>query len=152
MLAVGAALLLVAGALAPPFLEEGARHLVRQAFAPVCHQMPGRSFAIGGVPLAVGHRCFGIYAGVLAGTLAWPLLSAPFQQKVGRRAGGLLVIAGVPAALDWGLGLVDWWANTTLTQTATGALLGVALGLLLARGAGQLWAPDTAVAARQEPS
>lgn len=138
--------MLVAGALAPPFVEGAARLLVRQAFAPVCHQLPARSFAIGGVPLAVGHRCFGIYAGLAAGALAWPMLSARIEAQVGRRAGLLIVAASAPAAMDWGLGVAGFWANTTLTQTATGALLGAAMGVLLARATEQALARRTGAA------
>lgn len=137
VLAAGAALVLVAGALLPPFVDGAARLVVQQAFAPVCHQLPARSFAIGGVPLAVGHRCFGIYAGLAAGALLWMLAAVGVKREVGRRAGRLLVVAGAPAAADWALGALGWWANTPGSRATTGALLGAAMGLLLARAAGQ---------------
>jgi len=140
LLAVGAAALLMVGALLPPLVDGAARVLARQAFAPVCHQLPSRSFAIGGVPLAVGHRCLGIYAGLLAGTLAWPLLAARLRSWIEQRAGALILTAGTPAALDWALGMAGLWASTALTRTATGALLGAALGLALACTAAQVGA------------
>lgn len=146
--AAGAALVLVAGAAAPPFLGEPVRTLVHQAFAPMCHQLPGRSFVIGGVPLAVGHRCFGIYTGLLAGTLLWPVLSVRVQQWTGRRTGLLVLLAGGPAALDWGLDIVGWWTNGPFTRTATGALLGIALGLVFARAVGQALAPTVPAPAK----
>ena len=132
-LATGAALLLLGGAVLPPFVDEGARLVVRQAFAPICHQLPARSFSIGGVPLATCHRCFGIYVGLVAGTLAWPRLPARLQGRIGRRAGWLVLAAGLPAALDWGAGALDGLANTPVTRTATGGMLGMAMGLLFAR-------------------
>ena len=128
------------GALLPPLVDGAARVLARQAFAPVCHQLPSRSFAIGGVPLAVGHRCLGIYAGLLAGTLAWPLLAARLRSWIEQRAGALILTAGTPTALDWALGMAGLWASTALTRTATGALLGAALGLALACTAAQVGA------------
>lgn len=44
-----------------------------QAFANLCHQIPERSFWIGGQPMAVCSRCFGIYTGFLTGWLMLPL-------------------------------------------------------------------------------
>ncbi len=41
--------------------------LSRLAFAPFCHQLPGRSFALAGVKLAVCARCAGIYLGMFLG-------------------------------------------------------------------------------------
>jgi uncharacterized membrane protein len=137
LLAAAAALVLVGGALLPPLMDGAGRFLAQQAFAPVCHQMSERSFAVGGVPLAVCHRCFGIYTGLLLGALAWPFVGAGEKAGAGRRAGVLVVAAGAPTSLDWALGVAGWWANTPLTRAGTGTLLGVALGLLLARAATQ---------------
>jgi uncharacterized membrane protein len=138
LLATAMAAVLVAGAFLPPLVDGAARVLARQAFAPVCHQLPARSFALGGVPLAVGHRCLGIYGGLLAGTMAWPLLPTWLRGRVGPRAGALVLAAGAPAAADWALGVAGLWADTALTRTTTGALLGVAMGLLFARAMGQV--------------
>lgn len=130
------------GAFLPPLVDGGARVVARQAFALACHQLPARSFAIGGVPLAVCHRCLGIYAGLLAGTLTWPLLGARLRGWVGQRAGAMLLAAGAPAALDWALGVAGLWANTAFTQTGTGALLGAAMGLVFARAIAQAVSGD----------
>ncbi|PSQ98576.1 MAG: hypothetical protein BRD48_06710 [Bacteroidetes bacterium QS_9_68_14] len=138
LLATAVAAVLVAGAFLPPLVDGAARVLARQAFAPVCHQLPARSFALAGVPLAVGHRCLGIYVGLLAGTVAWPLLPTWLRGRVGPRAGALVLAAGAPAAGDWALSVAGLWANTALTRTVTGALLGGAMGLLFARAMAQM--------------
>jgi hypothetical protein len=59
-----AAILLVAAIFAAPWLP-----LLYLPFAPVCHQIAGRSFHLHGVPLAVCARCLGIYAGVVAAAI-----------------------------------------------------------------------------------
>ncbi len=48
--------------------------LIYAAFAPTCHQLPGRSFYLCGFPLPVCGRCLGIYAGFLLGVLAYPFV------------------------------------------------------------------------------
>ena len=128
----------------PPLLGEGARAALMHGFAPFCHQMPGRSLYIEGVQLAVGHRCYGLYGGVLLGALLFPL--APRGLFHGRRPGLLLVACGLPAAVDWSVtAVLGLWENTPLSRVATGLLFGAAAGLLLARALTQVVeAADTA--------
>lgn len=137
--AVAAALVLVGLAALPPLVGEGLRAALMHGFAAVCHQMPERSLHVDGVPLAVCHRCLGIYAGVLLGALVFPLM--PRGLLRGRRAGVLLVLCGLPTAADWAVDVLDLWANTPVSRMTTGALFGVAAGLLLARALGQALAP-----------
>lgn len=42
-------------------------------FKPICHQLPERSYFINGYQLPVCVRCFGIYIGLLAGALIYPI-------------------------------------------------------------------------------
>src|SRR5688572_9617755 len=42
-------------------------------FSFICHQIPDRSLYLGGHQLAVCSRCFGVYFGLLAGILLYPL-------------------------------------------------------------------------------
>ena len=53
-----------------PALWPEARWL-RILFAPLCHQIPERSFWLNGRPLAVCVRCSGFYFGFLAGMLVY---------------------------------------------------------------------------------
>ena len=101
-------------------------------FQAVCHQLPDRSFAVGGVPLALCHRCTGIAAGLVAGVFAVPLLGRGRRLLV-RFERPLLMLALLLLAADWLLGVGGLWANTAATRFGTGFLFGVAAGYLLAR-------------------
>ncbi len=128
---------LVAGlAVLPPFVSEGWRAALMQAFSGVCHQLPARSPHWHGVQLAVCDRCFGIYGGLLAGTLLYPFLLS-WDAFIGRRLGPLLLVAGLPAAIDWGGDVVGLWVNTPAGRFATGAIFGIAAGVCLARALGR---------------
>ncbi len=76
-----AALALVFTALlvaAPVLQQEGSflGWVVRAGGSIICHQDGGRSFSIGGVPLAVCSRCIGLYAGGVIGLLGGGLRRA----------------------------------------------------------------------------
>lgn len=118
-----AASVILLGASSPPFLSSGARALVMHAFAPVCHQLPGRSPVLDGVQLAVCDRCLGIYGGVLLGilTLGW---GRHLWARV--RAVDRVVLLGslVPIALDWVGPVLGLWPNAPLSRAGTGLLFG----------------------------
>lgn len=92
-----------------------------ESFSTICHQIPERSFALWERPMAVCSRCFSIYAGVLAGLLLLPL-TIGFSASPPRRR--WLVLAVIPAAVDFGLGWLGVLENTFLSRAITGALLG----------------------------
>lgn len=131
---VAAAAAVLTVAMSPPWLPEAFAVEVMHAFRTLCHQMPSRSFQVHGVSVAVCHRCTGIYAGVVAGALVWPLLRGPVERIVAPRVPAVLAASVAPLGIDWGLTFFGLWENTPLTQTATGALAGVVAGVLLARG------------------
>lgn len=127
----------------PPFVDGLGRAGLMHAFSFVCHQMPERSASIGGVPLALCHRCTGIYAGFTLGLVAGPLAVPAFVAAVKRvfarvppkhRALSVLVASGVPTLTDWALGASGIWLNTPVSRVATGLFLGLVAGLLVARG------------------
>jgi hypothetical protein len=71
-LCLGAAALLAAALLEPVLARRGLHleaALLRSFFRGVCHQLPLRSFAVAGLPMAICARCAGIYAGASVG--AW---------------------------------------------------------------------------------
>ncbi len=47
--------------------DSGLNNFAYLIFAPICHQIPARSFFLFGHPLAVCGRCLGIYFGFLGG-------------------------------------------------------------------------------------
>ena len=131
-LAVSALVLLLA--VSPPWVPTSLGAEVLRGFRTLCHQMPSRSFHVHGVAFAVCHRCTGLYAGVAAGVLVWPLVRTWVEGAVAPRLRAVLVASVIPLGIDWGLTFIGLWENTVVTQTATGALAGVVAGLLLARG------------------
>src|SRR5215207_10349032 len=72
--AAGLAAGLLALIVGAPLLKAGGlpAGAVYGAFALLCHQIDERSFHLAGFKLAVCARCFGLYAGALAGALAYP--------------------------------------------------------------------------------
>ncbi|MEM1057309.1 MAG: DUF2085 domain-containing protein [Bacteroidota bacterium] len=137
---------LVAGvvvlAFLPPFVDGLARAGLMHGFSFVCHQLPERSFAIGGVQIALCHRCTGILGGMALGLVLAPLL-VRLGAEVGQvlfarvpsrhRAAVLFLLALVPTTVDWSLGASGVWANTPASRIATGTALGLVAGLLIGR-------------------
>jgi uncharacterized membrane protein len=118
-----AASMILLGASSPPFLPAGGRALVRRVFAPVCHQLPGRSPVLDGVPLAVCDRCFGIYVGLLVGVLTLRWGRRLWTQA--RSADRIVLVASlVPMALDWGGPVLGLWSSVPLSRAGTGLLFG----------------------------
>jgi uncharacterized membrane protein len=95
----------------------------------LCHQIDGRSFHIEGEKFAVCSRCFGIYAGIVAGFVAYPFWRR--IENVDPLPKFWLIAACVPAAVDWALTIFGIWENTFLSRTITGALLGFACGTFI---------------------
>ena len=93
-----------------------------QAFSHLCHQQPERSFFIAGQQFAVCARCTGIYAGLAAGAICYPLLASLRRTTPPDRK--WLFIAALPLAFDFGLGFLGIWENTHSSRFLTGALLG----------------------------
>ena len=114
----------------PPFVAPGVRGLLMAVFDPLCHQIPARSFQVGGVPLALCHRCYGIALGVVGGLAVAPLVRA--RGADGRRGLRLLALAALPMAVDWALGALGMLANTPMSRVLTGAVFGTMAGLVLA--------------------
>lgn len=100
-------------------------------FAPICHQLPERSFHLFGHPLAVCQRCFGLYLGFAAAALLLPHVAAARGLLLGRPR--LLVLFALPLVLD-----VVAPANTWLTRVATGTVAALPIGLLAAIAVEQL--------------
>lgn len=128
---------LVVLVLLPPFVGDASREALMQAFSPLCHQMPTRSFTVHGVPLSVCHRCTGIVAGLLLAALLTPWLRR-VAQRFSERAPLVLALSGIPMAVDWAGDMAGLWTNTPGSRVATGAVFGIVVGLMLARAFGQL--------------
>lgn len=106
--------------------------IIYQAFSRVCHQIPERSFYIAGHPLAVCARCTGLYIGLAAGVLLFPLLRSLRSTETPARF--WLFAAAAPMGIDFLLGFSGIWANTHLSRFVTGALLGAVAALFIMPG------------------
>ncbi|MBD0273291.1 MAG: DUF2085 domain-containing protein [Acetobacteraceae bacterium] len=95
-----------------------------RAFGVACHQMPERAFHVAGHPLAVCARCWGLYAGALAGLLAYPLARSLARTDAPWR--GWLLLAAVPTSIDFLLGVTGLWENTHASRFWTALPLGAA--------------------------
>jgi len=98
-------------------------------FSYLCHQIDSRSLHLQGEKLAVCSRCFGVYAGLLIGFLAYPLWRGIDDLREIPKF--WLFLACVPAGVDWSLTIFGIWDNTHLSRLVTGALLGFACGTFI---------------------
>lgn len=93
-------------------------------FSYVCHQMPDRSLHLDGHSMAVCTRCFGVYFGLAAGVLIYPLWRPIEEIEPIRRF--WLFLSLIPVTIDWSLTVFEIWENTHLSRFVTGMILGVA--------------------------
>lgn len=112
--------------------ESGAaalNELSRASFSDVCHQFTWRSFGHGEHHMAVCSRCFGIYSGFFAASLAGLLvLFYPLRARMPQMA-GLLAAALALNAFDVLGNALGWWTNTLFSRFLLG--LGIGSGLIL---------------------
>ena len=115
--------------LLPPYLDFSWRFVLMESFSAICHQLPQRSFHIHDVSLAVCHRCFGIYVGLLIGVLVLTAFPGSILNK------RILLIATLIAfgvmSIDWVLPLAGLGNNSIGSRFATGLLFGILGGGLL---------------------
>jgi uncharacterized membrane protein len=105
--------------------------LLYAIFDPVCHQIPERSFHLWNEPLAVCHRCAGLYLGFALGIVSWPAFPAAAARLLARPR--WIVALSAPLALDAVL-----LVNTGASRFGTGLLAAYPLALLALAAASQL--------------
>lgn len=131
-------------AFVPPLLAPEWRAVVMHVFAPACHQLPGRSPMMGGVPIALCDRCAGIYLGGVLGVLAagWGRVPGRYLPVSPRY---LLLASLVPLGLDWMGPILGLWPNGPWSRAATGLVFGVVAACVTAdrllRAVGRKGAP-----------
>lgn len=124
-LALLPATILAAAALCALAIGAGGPEWLRLPFRFLCHGLPERSLLLGGVPMPVCARCTGIYAGVLAGLAAFPLIPM-LKERLMRM---IAFAAATPLAIDGLTQLVGLRESTNPLRIVTGAIAGVAFGL-----------------------
>ena len=122
--------------LAPWLAGQGAAgpaRFVYAVFAPLCHQIPERSFVLNGHPLAVCGRCLGIYAGFAAGLVLYPVVRG--FTRVTLPPVRLFLLLTVPMAIDGAGGLLGAWRSPIGLRFATGLAWGTVLPFYFVTGA-----------------
>ena len=90
----------------------------------VCHQISARSFHVEGEQFAVCSRCLGVYFGLFAGFMIYPLWRR--IEEIDALPRFWLFLSLVPISVDWSLTVFGIWENTHLSRFVTGMILGVA--------------------------
>ncbi len=99
-------------------------------FSFLCHQIPERSFVLLGSPLAVCHRCAGVYLGMFIGCFV-----GNHSMHRSARARRYWVFAAIaPVAFDLVAPVAGLWTNTACTRFSTGLLFGILISSLVVRG------------------
>jgi uncharacterized membrane protein len=101
----------------------------------ICHQLPERSFHLGGFQLPVCARCLGVYVGVPAGIAyasMWPGRRR-MAFDIGASALRRLALAlAAPTIVTVVLEAIGVWQTSNVTRALAGAPLGVFAGLVVA--------------------
>ena len=95
---------------------------IYNAFSPLCHQLPERSYFLGGYQFAVCSRCTGLYAGFAFTLLLYPLIRSLKTTTMPPRF--VLLLAALPMAIDFSVTFFGFWENTHTSRLLTGLLLG----------------------------
>ncbi|MFC2158186.1 DUF2085 domain-containing protein [Acidobacteriota bacterium] len=135
MITLAGTLLLLGSILLAPYLKQihsPWNSVLYSAFSPVCHQIESRCFFLFGFPLAVCTRCFGIYAGFLAGILTYSFIRGFTDLKMPKTIFFFLV--SLPIAVDttgnfWGL-----WSSPSWLRFIIGSIWGHILPYYLVTG------------------
>ena len=97
--------------------------LLYAVFDPVCHQLSERSFHLWNEPLAVCHRCTGLYLGMAVGIALWPVFPVAARRLLERPRA--IVLFAIPLAID--ALLLD---NTAASRFTTGLIAAFPAALL----------------------
>ncbi|AXJ00776.1 putative membrane protein [Cyclonatronum proteinivorum] len=104
--------------------------LSHEAFRYMCHQQPARSFGLDEQTMAVCARCFGIYAGFFAASLAGLLAPVKFSTSL-RFALIVTAAAFLLNTADVTGNFLGWWSNTAATRFVAGLVAGMSLILII---------------------
>ena len=106
--------------------------LIYQAFSPLCHQTPSRSFVLEGAPFAVCARCTGVYLGLAIGIMSYPVWRRIETQTMPSRV--WLLIGLAPLALDGASGAIGIFSSPPGVRALTGVLAGAVLASFMLPG------------------
>lgn len=93
-------------------------------FSYICHQIDSRSFHYGEAQFGVCSRCFGVYFGLVAGAVIYPIWRSVADIEAPPRV--WLFLSLLPITIDWSLTFFGIWENTQVSRFITGLILGAA--------------------------
>jgi uncharacterized membrane protein len=110
----------------------------------ICHQLPERSFHVGGFQLPVCARCLGIYAGLTIGTLTCLALRSaavdgstlsnevsPHRGLSSRAARWTIVAAAFPTVTTVAVEWLGMWRVSNASRAAAGSVLGIGMAIVV---------------------
>jgi uncharacterized membrane protein len=101
----------------------------------ICHQIPERSFHIGGIQMPVCARCLGLYAGAALGVVGhlrvWHAGRITRALTTPRTARWLALVAAGPTVLTVVLEMAGLWQPANLTRALAGLPLGGVVALVV---------------------
>ena len=106
-------------------IAHGASMRWRVLFRIMCHGIPERCLYLFGVPMPICARCVGIYAGLIAGLIAFWLL--PMVTEKAMRIAAFIAVT--PLAIDGLTQLARLRESTNPLRLSTGIVAGLALGM-----------------------
>jgi uncharacterized membrane protein len=115
---------------------DGAARFLYAVFAPTCHQIPERCFALGGHPLAVCGRCLGVYAGFAAGLASYPFIRGFSRLALPRPK--VFIASILPLAVDGVAGVLGLWRSPIEVRFLTGLAWGTVLPFYFVTGVADL--------------
>jgi uncharacterized membrane protein len=124
---------LIVSAPVAEFLDyERVSAVIYGGFSYLCHQIPERSFHFAAHKFAVCSRCTGLYSGLAAASLVYPLTRSLNRTDTPRIV--WLILATIPLIVDFALTYFGIWQNNHFTRFVTGGLLGAVAVFYLVPG------------------
>ncbi len=106
-------------------VERTTAGLIRLFFAPICHQIPERSFQLSGHSLAVCARCTGLYAGMVVGLLFYPFIKTVGSKNIPSPKG--LLFSAIPTVVEWIFSHMNVVESSNWIRSLSSAILGTAV-------------------------
>lgn len=112
--------------------HNGIADTIYAIFSPICHQIAARSFHFHGEPFGVCARCTGIYFGLAAGIIFYPVFRSLTNFQTPSRL--WLLLSPLPTGIDFGLEFFGLWTNTHWSRFLTAALFGTVAAIYIVPG------------------
>lgn len=98
-------------------------------FYGICHQIPERTYSLGGYYMAVNTRCFGIFLGLWLGWFTIPWLNSITTGK--RWPLWILSVAVLLQIIDFSGNMTGLWENTNHSRAILGLMLGISVPIAI---------------------